>query len=107
MHLNSKSLLLLEKLNLYNVDGGIGKTLQGIKKLVVDGDPNNTSQCNDVLIKFFTACDPNSESCSNANQHTFQGKHCTSILSAHFNVICILPVFTFNSKLPLIKCAKQ
>eukprot|EP00956_Cyclotella_meneghiniana_P000924 scaffold1095_cov36-Cyclotella_meneghiniana.AAC.2 len=62
------------ELNLYNVDGGIGKTLQGIKKLVDDGDPNNTSQCNDVLMKFFTACDPNSESCSNANQHTFQAE---------------------------------
>ena len=68
------------------MDGGIRKTLQEIKKMVVDGDPNDSSQCNDVLSKFFTACDPNSESCSNANQHTFQGK-------TYFIFLLIWPYF--------------
>eukprot|EP00956_Cyclotella_meneghiniana_P041794 scaffold240115_cov36-Cyclotella_meneghiniana.AAC.1 len=59
-------------LNLYNLDRGIEKTLQEVKEQVESSDPNDNEQCNNVLERFFTACDPNSESCSNANQHTYQ-----------------------------------
>lgn len=66
--------ILLEKLNLYLVDQGIMKTLQEIKEQVDSSNPNDSAQCNDILGKFYTACDPNSETCANANQKTFQGE---------------------------------
>eukprot|EP00956_Cyclotella_meneghiniana_P035873 scaffold118872_cov36-Cyclotella_meneghiniana.AAC.1 len=38
-----------EDLNLYNLDGGIEKTLQEVQEQVESSDPNDNEQCNNVL----------------------------------------------------------
>ena len=60
MNPDANNLILLEKLNLYNLDRGIEKTLQEVQEQVESSDPNDNEQCNNVLKRFFTACDPNS-----------------------------------------------
>ena len=99
MYPDANTLILLEKLNLYNLDGGIEKTLQEVQEQVESSDPNDNDQCDDVLKKFITACDPNSESCSNANQHTYQGRvlYLSSTLTS-FSYDLYLTHFHFQHK---------
>ena len=63
----------LQKLNLYDLED-IGKRLQAVKHTVQSGNSNDSSNCNAVLNNFHSACDPSSESCSSANQQSFQGR---------------------------------
>eukprot|EP00956_Cyclotella_meneghiniana_P013064 scaffold18706_cov41-Cyclotella_meneghiniana.AAC.1 len=62
-----------DKLNLYDLED-IGKRLQAVKHTVQSGNSNDSSNCNAVLNNFHSACDPSSESCSSANQQSFQGR---------------------------------
>eukprot|EP00956_Cyclotella_meneghiniana_P037741 scaffold143621_cov36-Cyclotella_meneghiniana.AAC.2 len=66
-----------DELNLFNWDQDISKALQDVKDLVEESNPGDKEQCIAVLEKFHTACDPNSESCSKSNPHTFQGRKLT------------------------------
>ena len=57
-------------LNLYQFDVGIKQKLADVKALAIPS--RNPTQCTAVLEQFYSACDPTKDSCSNANQQTFQ-----------------------------------
>ena len=60
-----------KKLDLFDTDQGIGETLKHVKNLAKWKSDTTREQCNTVLEEFHTACDPNEESCSSANQQSF------------------------------------
>ena len=62
----------VSELNLFDVDRDIRGKLQLVQGLVSGGSSSNFTACTSVLEQFHSACDPNKESCSNANQQTFQ-----------------------------------
>ena len=63
----------MQQLNLFTFDQDIGQRLQHIKDEVDNSSADDSAQCNTILEYFHTACDPDSESCSKANQQSFQG----------------------------------
>ena len=69
----SNTISFHQKLNLFAYDEGISQRLQDIKDLVGSSDSTDSSQCNAILESFHSACDPNLDSCSTANQQSFQG----------------------------------
>ena len=60
-----------EKLDLFNFDNELGTTLKSVKEKV-KGSSSDTELCNEVLSFFHSACDPKKDSCSKANQQSFQ-----------------------------------
>ncbi len=58
------------ELNLFQFDVGIRQKLADVKTLV--SSSSNSQQCGEVLEQFYSACDTTKDSCSNANQQTFQ-----------------------------------
>ena len=60
-----------EKLDLFNFDNDLGTTLKSVKEKV-KGSSSDTELCNEVLSFFHSACDPKKDSCSKANQQSFQ-----------------------------------
>ena len=62
----------VKKLNLFALDQGIRQKLADVKALVAASSSSNSQQCGQILERFYSACDPMKESCSNANQQTFQ-----------------------------------
>ena len=77
------------------MDSNVETTLQEVKKLVESSDSNDSVQCNAVLNKFHTACDPSAESCSSANQQTFQGE--TLFLSSLFALFSLSYLFSLST----------
>lgn len=65
--------IFMQKLNLFAYDQDIGQKLKNIKQKVKDSSTNDRAQCKIILEYFQTACDPIDESCSKANQHSYQG----------------------------------
>ena len=68
------------ELNLYDMDHDIRTKLAEVKSLVTE-DPTQ-EQCNAVLERFHSACDPSEDACSKANQQSFQvstEKVCASV----------------------------
>jgi uncharacterized protein YukE len=59
-------------LDLFDADGGLRSKLQDLRNKVASSSSDNPDQCNAVLSQFHTACDPLQESCSQANQQSFQ-----------------------------------
>jgi len=62
----------VDELNLYQFDVGIKVKLEQVKALVGTSSSSDSDQCDNVLKQFYSACDTTKDSCSNANQQTFQ-----------------------------------
>ena len=61
-----------EQIDLFNFDDDLGTTLKNVKDKIKGSGSDTPGLCNEVLSFFHSACDPKEDSCSKANQQSFQ-----------------------------------
>ena len=83
-------------MNLFTFDQDIGQRLEQIKDEVNNADVNDNEQCNDILEHFHSACNPNSNSCSKANEQSFQGMDAATILPTPILILIKLTLYFQN-----------